>query len=481
MRTDINPSQKPLPVMYEELSNGQKLPVFEPSYSSDKIKTRKYTAALAKYHSSRGFETLLNQGHRVIGFEDLKNLESDEEKLAADSHELIVFEAPNKTLVQRVVSKHCTLQYKQFSSSNESPKQSVIHKTVADAKGVVSITFTNRRIETSMEIDFDFVYIERNSLMVIERKESIKLDSNDDLKFDVLLWAGELCIVWKSHNICTRWYFDSTENTVDYLQFKIEENLEDAYSISMDEKYVTVSVKDEEFYDDVFGNTNASKRLSVYYDYRTGARFDTKEEITKALQIDTMHYPSDALFLEIPDNPKWMVLEWVLKDMTLGFIYFYKLKQGCMKRDGVLNFQDLFPKYKTYFDKPNNLQYKVTISNTTWQAFIWTSKNHVLVIDLKRYEVVAILKLDLIKYKDFRNEFHSFDITVSDSSKDVTVYIKRFSEVVHFARFTLQALNKEKNTKQIFKNPKDLLFSPQKKLKSLNITCTSKKIAPVGS
>lgn len=438
--TTVNAADVVAKTKHETLSSGQTIPIYEPCLKSEKIKARKYNTAIGKYKTLKNISEVLNKGYKIVGFENIKNGGTEEEKLISVSNELLILEAPDKTQTHRIVPKKRSTAYKQFHS--DSLNKGFHFKCVSDECGVLALSFEYHKLESEivvMELKLSFVYIDKSSLKITQHQQELSMDFKGDLKFDTMLCSGVLCVVWKTYNQCSRWNFNHNNSTdVSYLKFDVKENLMDVYAISLDEDFLKVVAKDEDFYDDVFSTVNASKRLAVHYSHQTGVRIDTKQAITDALRQDSMNYPSDVVFVNMPLNPTWMVFEWLLPEMTLSSVYFYKLQDGHLKKDGVLNFQDIFSEYKTYFGRLNELQSKITVSRDPWRVYFWTSKNYALIVDPVSYKITTILKMNLFSYNDFKNEIYDFEFDISkNNSGDVTVYVSRYNEIVHFSKFLI--------------------------------------------
>ena len=395
----------------------------------------------------------------------------------------------------------------------------------------------NENEKKIIEATFTMTYIDLKTLEISKQHSYHAIKYLEKFRLNMYLSCGVLCAVWVRHNQCISWnfnnallsrhYFSDTTTTAKKesslstpvtttningnrsksdtkndpkitisenitaseadtptpLHFYTDENLEDAFNINLNEDgYLVVSSKDEDFLDSVFSSDDASLRMTSYYSCTDKEiRFNSKSVIGQILELDPLVHVSDILFLDIPANPKWMVLEWSLPEMTLSQIYFYKIEKsvstgndnnsnanyvyndnGKLVRDGVINFKNDFTpaEYDICFGQINQLQSKVVVSrgrdegvsvkvaegdSSKWRAFIWVSWNHVIIANLENYDIVGILRPgDLTRFKDFKNELHDFQLELTTTKvgvkyhERVMLYVqKNGKDIVHFCRFNL--------------------------------------------
>jgi len=410
------------------------------------------------------------------------------------------------------------------------------NNVTGDAFKTVIPNPNNENKKKIIKATFTITYIDLNTLEVSKQQTYHVIGSLEKFRLNMYLSCGVLCAVWVHHNQCTSWNFKNALLSRPYssdtatttalqdtfsppvtttnlhfdingnhsksdttnapkitiseniaptpLHFHTDESLEDAFYINLnDDGYLVVSSKDEDFLDSVFSSDDASLRMTSYYSCTdTGVRFNSKSVIGQILELDPLVHVSDILFLDIPSNPKWMVMEWSLPEMTLSQIYFYRVEKnvftendnnnnantncinnnGKLVRDGVINFKNDFTtaEYDICFGQMNQLQSKVVVSrgreegvstkaeeggSSTWRAFIWVSWNHVIIANLENYDIVGILRPgDLKRFKDFKNELHDFQLELTTSKvgekfhERVMLYVQKDGkDIVHFCRFNL--------------------------------------------
>jgi len=422
---------------YEVLSDGQSVPIYEPTQQSKHLKFRKYTEALKKH--TKDLHRLLEKGYRLARIEGytLSAQPSEEEKLAKYTHRVLVMELVGEKTVNCLIPCSSRFRYKDVI------KRASFYKYLSDDNGVAVVSFSCDEINSENGTSFDFsikvavTYVDFYTLRISKCARNIPREQKEGLeKFEVMLSRGIVCVVWTLRNMCS--CYDFTGGEAEFREFKTTDDLAVAYYINMDRHYLVVSGDDQDFFESVFSTTDSSLRMTSYYSCKTGLSFNSKGAIAQVLEQDTLLYVSDTIFLDIPSNPKWMVLEWLQPDMTLSHVRIYRVTEsGALEKDGVFNFQTDFADYKVYFGKLNELQSKVLISRSPWQAFLWISWSHVMIIDLHSYDIVGILHTDLTKYKDIRSERYDFELDVSRTARTVTLFVKQFSNVVYFCHFNL--------------------------------------------
>ena len=375
---------------------------------------------------------------------------------------------------------------------------------------------------SKIQVKYTITYIDHKTLSSTKQEHILELDYKKKFRVNVFLNRGILCLVWVHHNQCTALNFNAnspasskfstpylatklassftchsedqsascykgdTNNQQQYpivMHFRTDEKLKDAFFMTLDNNFLVVSSQDEDFLDSVFSSDDASLRMTSYYScVDTEVRFHSKEVIGQILELDPLIHVSDILFLDDPSNPRWMVLEWALPQMTLNQINVYCVENDSVnnveitcgvddiashcyigntysankdsvkysaicstaktkiKRDGVINFRNDFTvsEYASFFGKIHQLQ-KVVLTRDPWRAFVWVSLNYVIIVDLQEYDVIGILHTaDLSRFRDSWNEHHDFQLSVARVEADlyrVTLFVTMNRDIVHFCRF----------------------------------------------
>lgn len=449
------------PVFHSQISHrqntfdGHNVTVYNPSYHSTKLKHRKYNDFIDKYGQPRALFSSLRSNFKVIQLKDFELVTTDAEYLAFLTHRLIKIEdAYGKTTSYKVPRCNVEDFRQKFYENVKSPEQKHC-KCISDSNGIAVIYFhyykdfflteesdsglkDNGKVKVlEIEVKFSIYYINTNTMQVTSYSGIITALRTENFCFRFILRNSILYIIWFDTKRISKLDFQKPQ--LEFEDIYSNSVIPDSCVIKITSRNIAIINKDESFSDSVFSVEGLSKRKTSFCDIEFGKHyFRSNDILTKISETVYLDHPTDVIYIDRVKQPLWVVTEWLAPAMTLSKLIFYWKTEDSKYRTKILDFEQLFTEYKRFFRTPNESQlHGFEICPLTWQLFLWSSRTHILVIDLENMKVDCMLQLQTDKFTDFHQDVYNYQIKVSRSGQEVDVLVTKRVEYVHYESFRL--------------------------------------------
>lgn len=450
------------PVSYSQISHrentfdGHNVIVYNPSYHSTKLKHRKYNDFIDRYGQPQALFSSMQSNFKVVRIKDFELGNTDVEYLAFLTHRLIEIEDTyGKTNSYKVPRSNVGDFRQRFYKNLKSPEQKH-SKCISDSNGIAVIylryhkdlfltTKTNsgfnkgngkvKVLET--EVKFSIYYINTHALQVTSHSGIITALRTENFCFRFILSNSILYIIWFDTKRISK--LDFQKPKLEFEDIFTNSIIPDNCVIKITSRNIGIINKDESFSDSVFSVEGLSKRKTSFCDTEFGKHyFRSNDILTKIAETVYLDHPTDVIYVDRVKQPLWVVTEWLAPAMTLSKLIFYWKTKDSKYRTKILDFERLFTEYKRFFRTPNESQlHGFEICPLTWQLFLWSSRTHILVIDLENMKVDCMLQLQADKFKDLHQDVYNYQIKISRSGQEVDVLVTKRVEYVHYESFRL--------------------------------------------
>ena len=424
-------------LLHEELHYGRLIPILKPIHSTVKINPRKYAALERNYLNLKELYAHLSSNWLVTCVKETRGKTTDEEILLNLTNKLIECQSSDGFTKEHLIPNEDVASFRQVSFKYLKMSNTVFHKCVTNEKGTALLTFTYATNEKQNVVKMNIFYVDFKTLLVRKYDHLFVLRCISEFKFKIALAEDVLYIIWPCEGYISTLIMDKCLSNFKKTDIGFDIS-EIPYVISTHARNAVITIQDSDFTDSVFSVNDASLRLSTFFSPTT-MMYNTKNIIKDLSNLVYLEHPADAYLIKMAQKSVWVVTEWLLPEMTLDKIIICRgTHEGRISQLlKILECREIFQQYKTYFNTPNENQYCIEVCKTTWKLFIWSSKNHVLIISLESFEIVGLIEMNCKKFADFKTERYNYELKISPCGEMIYVLVKKSRAVVHVEAFRI--------------------------------------------